>query len=199
MERLELEEKLFLSLLSKNMEIEVALQNLRLTEQVATFVEMVVACFKRGGKLIVFGNGGSASDASHFCAEFAGRFKKDRKPYPAICINDAAYLTAVANDYGYNRVFSRAVLALAKSEDLVIGISTSGNSVNFRLGILLAGDLAIRSVGLVGLSPDLVDAPFPNLLVETRTTNTAITQELHMSILHTVVEMVEIEMGDVDA
>jgi D-sedoheptulose 7-phosphate isomerase len=92
---------------------------------------MVVACSKSGKKVLLFGNGGSAADAQHIAAEFTGRFVKERRSLPAIALTtDTSALTAIANDYGYDRVFERQVEGLAAAGDVLIGISTSGNSPN---------------------------------------------------------------------
>ena len=192
MDRDDLEFEIFGSLMRKASAMEKAFVPLPLTVAIADFVELVINCYKSGGKLIVFGNGGSSSDAAHFCSEFTGRFKKDRKPYPAICLNDSSFLTAVGNDYGFEAVFSRGVAAFAKENDLVIGISTSGKSPNFCAGLGAALNQGVTCVALVGVCG--VVSPYPTLVVETNTVRTDITQEIHMSILHTVVEMVEREL-----
>src|SRR4030067_839108 len=93
--------------------------------------DLIVSCFRNGNKLLLMGNGGSSSDASHIAGEFVGRFKNDRPPLPAIALNtDTVVLTCISNDYGYDHVFSRQVEALARTGDVVMAISTSGNSPN---------------------------------------------------------------------
>ena len=87
-------------------------------------------CFENGGKSIIFGNGGSACDAAHFAEEFTGRFRGDRKALPVIAYNDASHITCVANDYGFEDIFARPTEAFCKEGDVVIGLSTSGNSAN---------------------------------------------------------------------
>ena len=100
-----------------------------------------------GGKIIFFGNGGSASDSQHLCAEFVGRYKKDRSPLPAISLNtDTSILTAVANDMGYEKVFERQVEALAKKEDIIFAISTSGSSKNVINAIKVAKKMNIKTI-----------------------------------------------------
>jgi D-sedoheptulose 7-phosphate isomerase len=192
MRRDELEVELFASLMFKAGETEQALQDLTLTEALADFIELIVKCFKSGGKLIVFGNGGSSSDAAHFCSEFTGRFKKNRKPYPAICLNDPSYLTAVGNDYGFEHVFERGVSAFGNKGDLVVAISTSGNSNNCVLGIARAKELGLDTVCLLGRDGGLM-ANY-SLVVNVGMERTDCIQELHISLLHTIVEMVEMEM-----
>ena len=87
-------------------------------------------CFRKGNKLLIFGNGGSSTDAMHFAEELTGKFRKDRKPLPAISLTDSSHITCVANDYGFEEIFARGVEALGKKGDIAIGISTSGNSKN---------------------------------------------------------------------
>jgi D-sedoheptulose 7-phosphate isomerase len=161
----------------------------KVVHAVAEFAEMVINCYKNGGKLIVFGNGGSSSDASHFCSELTGRFKEDRKPYPAICLNDSSFLTAVGNDYGFDHVFERGVSAFGNKGDLVVAISTSGHSTNCVLGIIQAKELGLDTICLLGRDGGLM-TNYP-LVVNVGMDSTDSIQEMHMSILHTVVEVVE--------
>ena len=102
-----------------------------LSPKIAEMVTLLVETFEHGGKLLVMGNGGSAADAQHFVAEIVGRFKMERRGLPAIALStDTSILTAIGNDYGFDMVFTRQIEALAVSGDLVVGISTSGNSPN---------------------------------------------------------------------
>ncbi|HKI47705.1 MAG TPA: SIS domain-containing protein, partial [Desulfobacteria bacterium] len=100
-----------------------------LADKILEAINLVRTCYSNGGKMMLMGNGGSAGDAQHIAAEFIGRYKKERRPVAAIALTvDSSILTCVGNDYGYDAVFSRQVEALAKKEDVVIAISTSGNS-----------------------------------------------------------------------
>jgi D-sedoheptulose 7-phosphate isomerase len=137
------------------------------------------------------GNGGSAADCQHLAAEFVGRFKLERKGYPAIALTtDTSILTAVGNDYSFDSIFSRQIEALGKEGDLVVGISTSGNSKNIIRGVEKAKELGLYTVGLLGKDggalKDLVDLP---LVVPID--NTARIQECHILIGHIVCEIVE--------
>ena len=106
---------------------------------------------RRGGKILVCGNGGSAADAQHFAAELVGRFRREREAWPAIALTaDTCIITAVANDYDFNRVFSRQVEGLAKQGDLLIGISTSGRSENVLLAVECARSKGVGTIGLLG-------------------------------------------------
>ena len=146
--------------------------------------EMLARCLLAGGKLLICGNGGSASDAQHFAAEIIGRFEQERRAFPALALTtDTSILTAVGNDYGYDEVFARQVAGLGRPEDLLIGISTSGQSENVLRAVRLARSLSIKSVGLLGKDggplKGLVDRA---LVVESDTT--ARIQETHIFILH---------------
>lgn len=156
----------------------------------ADFIQKVYKCLANGGKLIVYGNGGSSADASHFCAELTGRFKKDRKPYPALCLNDATFLTAVGNDYGFDCVFERGVYAFARPEDMVIGITTSGVSLNIRNAEYAAGEVGCSFGNLVGRDNSFLAKKFGSVSFRMDGGTDAI-QEAQMRFLHTTVEIVE--------
>ncbi|PTR01599.1 phosphoheptose isomerase [Mucilaginibacter yixingensis] len=120
-------------------------------DQITAVCELVADTLKKGNKILLFGNGGSAADAQHIAAEFSGRFVKERRAYPAIALTtDTSALTAIGNDYGFNRVFSRQVEALAVPGDLLIGISTSGNSENVVRALLEGKQIGCSSVGFTG-------------------------------------------------
>lgn len=139
------------------------------------------------------GNGGSAGDAQHIAAEFIGRYKKERRPVAAIALTvDSSILTCVGNDYGFDSVFSRQVEGLAKKEDLVIGISTSGNSENVIRGIDKAREIGAQTIGLLGNEggelKDRVD-----LAIVVPSSDTARIQEAHITIGHIICEILDEE------
>jgi D-sedoheptulose 7-phosphate isomerase len=141
-------------------------------------------CLLGDGKLLICGNGGSAGDAQHFAAEIIGRFERDRRAYPAIALStDTSILTAVGNDYGYPEVFARQVDGLGRPGDVLVGISTSGQSPNVVRAVECARDLGMQSVGLLGRDggtlKDLVDKA---IIVDDSVT--ARIQEAHIFILH---------------
>lgn len=144
----------------------------------------MLQCLLGGGKLLVCGNGGSASDAQHFAAEIVGRFEKERRAYPAMALStDTSILTAVGNDYGYDEVFARQVEGLGRPGDILIGISTSGGSENVVRAVHRARGMSMPTVGLLGKDggalKKLVDRA---IVVENDTT--ARIQEAHIFILH---------------
>lgn len=157
--------------------------------QIDAALQLLKVCMVRGNKIMLCGNGGSAADCQHFAAELTGRYKSDRHPLAAIALTtDTSALTAIANDYGYQSVFERQVRALGKSGDVLIGISTSGSSVN----VLLALEAAI----LVGVTPILMTgekAEYFNRFHEVRvpSTDTPRLQEAHAFILHHFAEEIE--------
>src|ERR1043166_5341432 len=117
-------------------------------DSITRAAELAADCLNSGGKLLLFGNGGSAADAQHLAAEFVCRFSRDRDPLPAIALTtDTSALTAIANDYGFERVFARQVEALCQPKDVIIAISTSGRSPNVLAGIKAAQAKGVRTIG----------------------------------------------------
>jgi D-sedoheptulose 7-phosphate isomerase len=158
---------------------------------IVAIAERVVETFRRGGKLLLCGNGGSAADAQHIAAEFVSRFRRERHGLPAIALTtDTSILTAISNDYGYERVFARQVEALGRPGDMVIGISTSGISASVIAAMRAARNGGMATVGLTGASGGtLVDHVDLCLCVPSH--NTARIQEVHITVAHTVCEIVE--------
>lgn len=148
-------------------------------------------CIKQGGKILLMGNGGSAADSQHIAAEIVGRFKKDRKGLPAIALTtDTSILTSVGNDYGYEEIFARQVEALCTAHDLVIGITTSGNSGNVVKAMQKAKEIGAKTVGLTGGSGGKLTAICDqNLIVPSGVT--ARIQEAHIFIGHCLCEILE--------
>ncbi|MFZ2950334.1 MAG: D-sedoheptulose 7-phosphate isomerase [Desulfuromonadaceae bacterium] len=158
---------------------------------ISEMTTLLVETFNSGGKLLVMGNGGSAADAQHFVAEIVGRFKMERRGLPAIALStDTSILTAIGNDYGFDKVFHRQVEALALPGDLIVGISTSGNSSNVLQALQLAREKGCRTVGLLGKDggsiKDLCD-----LALIVPTDDTPRVQEGHITIIHIVCDLLE--------
>jgi len=158
---------------------------------IVAIAERVVETFRRGGKLLLCGNGGSAADAQHIAAEFVSRFRRERHGLPAIALTtDTSILTAISNDYGYERVFARQIEALGRPGDMVIGISTSGISASVIAAMRAARNGSMATVGFTGASGGtLVDHVDLCLCVPSH--NTARIQEVHITVAHTVCEIVE--------
>ena len=144
-----------------------------------------------GGKIIFFGNGGSASDSQHLCAEFVGRYKKDRSPLAAISLNtDTSILTAVANDMGYEKVFERQVEALAKKEDVIFAISTSGSSKNVINAVVAGKKKGIKIIALTG-KKDSELSNLSDVSIKVPSNKVNHIQEMHIIIGHFICEIIE--------
>lgn len=155
--------------------------------------EALIACLRRGGKIMLCGNGGSACDAAHFAEELTGRFRRDRRPLAAIACTDAGHITCTANDYGFEHVFSRWVEALGRSGDALILLSTSGNSKNLVRAARGARGAGVASIGLLGRGGgELREACDLSVIVPGATSDRI--QELHMLILHAWVEAIEVAL-----
>ena len=153
--------------------------------------EIIIKRLQSGSKLIFMGNGGSASDAQHLSAEFVGRFLKEREPLSAISLStDTSALTAIGNDYGFDKIFERQINALAKEGDIVIGITTSGNSPNVLRAIEAANNLNCFTIGLTGRDGGkLKDICNETIIVPSNIT--ARIQETHILIGHILCDMVD--------
>ena len=165
-------------------------------ERIYTVADAMAACFRAGGKVLACGNGGSACDAMHFCEELTGRFRDDREPLPAIACVDVGHITCTANDYGFEAVFERWVRALAKPEDMVFLLSTSGGSANVLRACRAAGEIGCTRVALLGKSGGELAGVCEHEWIVPGATADRI-QELHMLILHTLIECVEVRVAAV--
>ncbi|PID39118.1 MAG: phosphoheptose isomerase [Proteobacteria bacterium] len=146
--------------------------------------EALLSCLAEGGKILVCGNGGSAGDAQHFAAEIVGRFEIERGAFPAIALStDTSILTAVGNDYGYDAVFARQVEALGRPGDMLVGISTSGNSQNVIRAAIRAASLKLSTMGLLGNDGGALAGQVERAIV-VKSRSTARIQEAHIFILH---------------
>jgi D-sedoheptulose 7-phosphate isomerase len=159
--------------------------------EIAQAAEWIAQSYRNGGKLILFGNGGSAGDAQHIAAELVGRFERERRALPAIALTtNTSTLTAIGNDYSYDKIFSRQVEAWAQPADVVIGISTSGNSPNVLEGIAAAKSKGAKTIGLTGEKGGKL-AFQTDLYLKVPSSNTARIQESHIMIGHLLCLLVE--------
>jgi D-sedoheptulose 7-phosphate isomerase len=153
--------------------------------------KLILSAFESGNKLILFGNGGSAADAQHIAAEFTGRYVKERIGLPAIALTtDTSALTAIGNDYGFDFVFSRQIEAIAKEGDVIIGISTSGNSKNVLNAIEKANSINCITISLTGKTGGLI-AKCSSLNINVDHEVTARIQEMHILIGHLICSSVD--------
>lgn len=158
------------------------------------FARMCAECLASGGRLISCGNGGSLCDAMHFAEEFTGRFRQSRKPYAAIALADPTHITCVGNDYGFDEIFSRGVEAYGREGDVLLLLSTSGNSTNLIRAAQKAKELGVHVVGFLGKGGGEL-APLCDLSVIVPGNTSDRIQELHMLGLHAVIESVEHRLG----
>ena len=165
-------------------------QDQAVLEAFEAFVSAVVDCFRRRGRVLVCGNGGSMCDAMHFAEEWSGRFKEDREPYPAIALSDPAHLSCVANDYGYEQVFARQVKALGHPGDVLVVLTTSGKSRSIVRAAEVARTQGLTVVGCLGKGGGEVRDLCDIVLHAPGETSDRI-QELHMLALHIVIEEAE--------
>jgi len=163
--------------------------------EIERIVKFIITAYKTGGKVVLFGNGGSAADAQHIAGELVGQFALKRQALPAIALTtNTSILTAVANDYGYDAVFSRQIEALVNEKDVVIGISTSGNSPNVIEAIKLAKMKGAKTIGLTGGNGGKL-AEVADLVLIVPSDITPRIQEAHITIGHIVCELVEKELA----
>jgi len=161
------------------------------TSQIMEIANLIIDCLKKEGKVILFGNGGSAGDSQHIAAELVGRFKKERPGLAAIALTtNTSIVTALANDYGYEVVFSRQVEALGRKNDVVIGISTSGKAKNVAAGVKQATKMGLKTVVLTGTSGTEL-AKLADVALVVPSGSTARIQEAHITVGHIICEIVE--------
>ncbi len=163
----------------------------REAENIIRLSENLVATIKNGGKLLVFGNGGSAADAQHIAAEFVNRFLIDRPPLPALALTtDTSILTSVGNDFSFEDVFAKQIAALGKKEDLALGISTSGNSPNVLKAIDVAKKMGLQTAALTGGNGGKLGA-MADIVLNVPTDQTPHIQEVHLWVEHLLCQLVD--------
>ena len=163
--------------------------------EIEHIVDFIITAYKIGGKVVLFGNGGSAADAQHITSELVGQFKLKRQAFPAIALTtNTSILTAVANDYGCDAVFSRQIEALVNAKDVVVGISTSGNSPNVVKAIEMAKVKGAKTIGLTGGNGGKL-AEVADLVLIVPSDITPRIQEAHITIGHIICELVEKELA----
>lgn len=169
----------------------VILESKKISADIQKAVDLIIKCYKKGGKVIIFGNGGSAADAQHFAAELIGRFQLERQSLAAIALTtDSSIITALGNDYSFDYVFARQCEALVKKEDVVIAISTSGKSKNVLDGITVSREIGAKIIGLTG-SNGITMKKYTDILLVIPSKSTARIQEGHRTSIHAICELVE--------
>ena len=165
-----------------------------ITHQIDVIVKIVNSIadvLSRGGKLLVFGNGGSAADAQHIAGELVGRFELERSALPAIALTtDSSVITSISNDYSFNEIFSRQIEALGTQEDIALGISTSGNSENVLAGIRKAKSMKLTTIGFSGGEGGEL-SKIADLCFVAPSSSTPRIQEAHITVIHIICKLVE--------
>ena len=171
-------------------------ESVSLSLDIEKAIAIIVNCLKNGNKIILFGNGGSAADAQHIASEFVGRFQKERKSYPAISLtSDSSILTSLSNDYSFDSIFSRQCESLVNLNDVVIAISTSGNSKNIVKGLETAKERGAKIISLLGNSGGVIKN-YSDLTIIVDSDVTAHIQEVHRVIYHTICNFVEKSLSE---
>ena len=179
-----------------NQSVDTIKKSTTLSSEINRTIHLIIDSIQNGNKLIIFGNGGSAADAQHIAAEFIGRFKLERKSFPAIALTtDTSILTSLGNDYSYDVIFSRQCESLVSSGDVVIGISTSGNSKNVELAMITAQKKGAKTIGLLGNNGGNIKSK-SDIPIIINSSDTANIQESHRVIYHIICELVERELSE---
>jgi len=171
--------------------LETFLENDSNFERIEAAGKLLVEAIKNGNMIISCGNGGSMCDAMHFAEELSGRYRNDRKALPAIAISDSSHLTCVANDYGFASVFSRMVEAIGKSGDILVAISTSGNSENILKAIEAAREKGMKVIGLTGKDGGKVALLCDVEIRAPKAEFADRAQEIHIKVIHSLIDYVE--------
>jgi len=173
--------------------MESAARDHALSATILAIADRITASFRNGCKLLIAGNGGSAADAQHIAGEFLSRLRFDRNPLPAIALTtDTSVLTAVGNDYGYERVFERQVRGLGRQGDVFIGISTSGRSPNVLTALEVARQLGITTIGFTGTAHGAnAMRALCDIVLAAPTDDTPLIQQIHITAAHAICELVE--------
>ena len=164
-------------------------------ERIEEAINIIVNAFQNGGKIIACGNGGSHCDAMHFAEELTGRYRNNRKALPALAISDSSHITCVGNDYGYDYIFSRFVEAHGNTGDVLLGISTSGNSANVINALETAKSLGMRTIALTGKDGGKIKDLCELEIRAPRSDYADRAQEIHIKIIHSLIDGIENRMG----
>jgi len=171
--------------------LDVIQSSISLTENIEKSTDTITKCLKKGNKVVLFGNGGSAADAQHIAAELVGKFNLKRKSLPAIALtSNSSTITALSNDFSFETVFSRQCESLISKGDVSIGISTSGNSVNVKKAIITSKKMGAITIGLLGNKGGQIKK-YTDIPIIVDSSSTPLIQEIHRIIYHIICEIVE--------
>jgi len=171
--------------------LDIVQSSILLSPHIDKSINLIIDCLKKGNKIILFGNGGSAADAQHIAAEFIGRFNINRKSLPAIALtSNSSTITALANDFSFDTIFSRQCESLVSKDDIAIGISTSGNSLNVEKAIITCKNKGAITIALLGNNGGSIKK-YVDLPIIVNSSSTPHIQEIHRMIYHIICEIVE--------
>jgi D-sedoheptulose 7-phosphate isomerase len=174
--------------------LDVIQSSISLTKNIDQSIDTIIKCLKKGNKVVLFGNGGSAADAQHIAAELVGKFNLKRKSLPAIALtSNSSTITALSNDFSFETVFSRQCESLISKGDVSIGISTSGNSVNIKKAIITSKKMGAITIGLLGNKGGQIKK-HTDISIIVDSSSTPLIQEIHRIIYHIICEIVEKEI-----
>ena len=174
--------------------LDIVQSSILLSPHIDKSINLIIDCLKKGNKIILFGNGGSAADAQHIAAEFIGRFNINRKSLPAIALtSNSSTITALANDFSFDTIFSRQCESLVSKDDIAIGISTSGNSLNVEKAIITCKNKGAITIALLGNNGGSIKK-YVDLPIIVNSSSTPHIQEIHRMIYHIICEIVENEL-----
>ena len=175
--------------------LDVVESSISLTKNIEQSIDTIIKCLKKGNKVVLFGNGGSAADAQHIAAELVGKFNLKRKSLPAIALtSNSSTITALSNDFSFETVFSRQCESLISKGDVSIGISTSGNSVNIKKAIITSKKMGAITIGLLGNKGGQIKK-HTDISIIVDSSSTPLIQEIHRIIYHIICEIVEKEIA----
>lgn len=183
------------SLLEAQEALELFVNDSESVESIETAALLMAGCLKSGGKILSCGNGGSLCDATHFAEELTGRYRADRRPYPAMAVNDPAYLTCTANDFEFGSVFARSVEAFGREGDVLLAISTSGNSSNVVRAAEAAASIGMKVIGLTAKGDTKLKSISDVCICAPRTAHSDRIQEIHIKVIHILIEAIERQLG----
>lgn len=164
-------------------------------EKIESAIDKIVDSFQKNGKIIACGNGGSHCDAMHFAEELTGRYRNNRKALPAIAISDSSHITCVGNDYGYDFIFSRFIEAHGRAGDILLGISTSGNSPNVINALQKARELGMFTIALTGKDGGKIKELCDIEIRAPKSEYADRAQEIHIKVIHALIDGIENRMG----
>ncbi|MFN8144157.1 MAG: D-sedoheptulose 7-phosphate isomerase [Bacteroidia bacterium] len=173
--------------------VDLVLQDELLLKNISAAASLMIVSIRHGGKIISCGNGGSMCDAMHFAEELSGRFREDRKALPALSISDPSHISCVANDYGYEKIFARYIESLGNKGDILLAISTSGNSKNILQAIEAAKSKGMKIVGLTGKDGGAMATACDIELRAPHSDFADRAQEIHIKIIHSLIQLIELE------